>query len=147
MLVSHGAIILVIDGARMSLFRNRAKNFMIDLEVIDHDAKHVARTAELGTDKPGRSFSSMGQGRSAYQSSDFHQAEEDAFALAATERLNKLAHEFDVNFIVVATPRVLGFVRQHYSAELRKRLVAEIDKDIAGRPTQDVAALLRHYES
>lgn len=146
MLVSHGAMIMVIDGAKMSLFRNRGTDFSADLELIEDSAKHTASTAELGADKPGRSFSSKGQSRSSYESTDYHQAEEDDFAKAATEKLNGLAQQSNLDFIVIAAPRVLGVMRQHYSANLRKRLIAEIDKDYAGRPAIKIAQLLRQYE-
>ena len=146
MLISHGSIIFVIDGAKMSIFRTSGKDFAADLELVEQNAKHTASTAELGTDKPGRSFSSKGQVRSAYQSTDYHQAEEDAFAMAATEKLNSLAQQSHLDFIVIAAPRVLGVMRQHYCSGLRKLIVAEIPKDYAGRPVADVVELLRHHE-
>jgi protein required for attachment to host cells len=146
MLVTHGAMILIIDGAKMTLYRNRGKDFAPDLEVLEHNAKHMAATADMGTDRPGRSFSSMGSARSSYQATDYHQAEEDAFAKAAIEMLNIRAQRSNLDFIVVAAPRVLGVLRKHYSNDLRKRLVAEIDKDYAGRPVADIAELLRNHE-
>ena len=146
MLISHGAIISVLDGAKMSILRNRGKDFAADLELVEHGAKRASSTAELGTDKPGRSFSSAGRARSAYPSSDYHQAEEDAFATAAADKLNGLAQQSHLDFIVIAAPRVLGVMRQHYSSGLRKQMVAEIAKDYAGRPIADVTELLRHHE-
>ena len=146
MLISHGSIILVIDGAKMSIFRNRGNDFAADLELVEQNAKHTASIAELGTDKPGRSFNSKGRARSAHQSTDYHQTEEDAFATAAAEKLNSLAQQSHLDFIVVAAPRVLGVMRQHYSSGLRKLIVAEIPKDYARRPVADVAELLRHHE-
>jgi protein required for attachment to host cells len=146
MLVSHGAMILVIDGAKMSLFRNRGKDFAADLELVEDSAQHAASTADLGSDKPGRSFSSRGKTRSAHETTDYHQVAEDDFAKAATQKLNGLALQSNLEFIVVAAPRVLGVMRRLYSADLRKRLVAEIDKDYAGRPVADVVELLRHCE-
>jgi protein required for attachment to host cells len=147
MLVSHGAIIMVVDGARMSLFRNRGKDFVADLEVIETDAHHAARSSALGTDKPGRSFSSLGHGRSAHASTDFHQVEEDDFAVAAAEKLNTLAQQSSLDFIIVAAPHVLGVMRKRFSAALRKCVRAEIAKDYAGRPAEDVADLLRNHEA
>jgi protein required for attachment to host cells len=146
MLVSHGAMILVIDGAKMSLFRNRGKDFAADLELVEDGAQHAASTADLGSDKPGRSFSSKGKTRSSHETTDYHQVAEDAFAKSATEKLNSLAQQSNFEFIVVAAPRVLGEMRHHYSPDLRKRLIAEIDKDYAGRPVADIAELLRHHE-
>lgn len=145
MLVSHGSIILVIDGAKMSLLRNRGKDFAINLEPVEDCTRHAASTVELGTDKPGRSFNSTGRTRSAHESADYHQVEEDAFARAAAEKLNGLALHSNLEFIVVATPRVLGVMRPHFSADLRNRLVAEIGKDYAGRPVADIAEMLHHH--
>ncbi len=147
MLVTHGAIIMAIDGAKMVLYRNRGKDFAADLEVLKHSAKHTASTSSMGTDKPGRSFSSTGRTRSAYQTTDYHQVDEDRFAKASVEELNILAQQSNLDFIVVAAPRVLGVMRKHYSGDLRRHIVAEIDKDYAARPTSDIADLLREYEA
>ena len=65
----------------------------------------------------------------------------------AIEKLNALAQHSDLDFFVVAAPHVLGVMRPRYSADLRKHLVAEIDKDYAGRSAADVAELLRHYDA
>ena len=147
MLVTHGAIILVIDGAKMALYRNRGKDFTADLEVLEHNTQHVSSTVLMGTDKPGRSFSSMGSARSSYQTTDYHQAEEDLFAKTAVEELNAMAQQSNLDFIVVAPPRVLGMIRKQYSGDLRKRIVAEIDKDYAGQTPADVTNLLRRHEA
>jgi protein required for attachment to host cells len=146
MLVSHGAMILAIDGAKMALFSNRGTDFAPNLEPADHDAQHAANTAALGTDKPGRSFGSTGRARSAYETPDYHQVAEDDFAKAAIDRLNGLAQQSNLDFIIIAAPHVLGIIRKHYSADLRRRLVAEIDKDYAGRPVAEIAELLRNHE-
>ena len=146
MLVTHNAIILVIDGTKKILYRNCGKDFAADLEVLEQDAKPVPSTAALGTDKPGRSFKAFGSARSAYQSTDYHQSEEDRFVIAATEQLNILAQQSRIDFIVVAAPHVMGVIRKYYSNDLRKRIVTEIDKDYAGRTAADVAELLRRHE-
>lgn len=147
MLVPHGTMVMVLDGAKMTLFRNRGTDFAPDLEAVDHSAHHAVKTAELGADRPGRSFSSAGHGRSAYQSTDFHQAEEDSFAKAATDTLNALAAQSKLGFIVVATPHVLGVMRKRYSADVRAHLVGEINKDYASRSATDISVLLRDHEA
>ena len=37
------------------------------------------KTHEIGTDKPGRSFNSVGNGRSAMEQTDWHEQEEQRF--------------------------------------------------------------------
>jgi protein required for attachment to host cells len=141
MLVAHGSHIMVIDGANMSLFRNRGKDFAPDLERIDHRENHAKSSAELGSDKPGRSFQSNDSSRSAHESSDYHQQEEDRFAGAAADQLNALLTD-SVNAILIAAPHALGVMRKRLKPDARARITAEIDKDYAQRSIADITALL-----
>jgi protein required for attachment to host cells len=141
MLVTHGTHIMVVDGANMLLFRNRGKDFAPDLERIDHRENHVDRTANLGSDKPGRSFQSSGNGRSAHESTDYHQQEEDRFANAAADQLNELLTD-SISAILIAAPHVLGVMRKRLNPHARARITAEIGKDYAGRSVVDITALL-----
>jgi protein required for attachment to host cells len=141
MLVTHGTHIMVIDGAHMSLFRNRGQGFAPDLEQIDHRENHADKTANLGAEKPGRSFQSAGSGRSAHESADYHQQEENRFAIAAADQLNVLLSD-GMSGILIAAPHVLGVMRKHLHPGVRGRITAEIDKDYAGRSTADITAML-----
>lgn len=141
MLVAHDTHIMVIDGANKSLFRNRGKDFAPDLERIDHRQRHGARTSDIGSDKPGRSFESAGNGRSAHESADYHQQEEEHFANAAADQLNRLLTN-GATAILIAAPHVLGVMRQRLVPEARSRITAEIDKDYAQRSVADITALL-----
>jgi protein required for attachment to host cells len=141
MLVSHGTHIMVIDGANMSLFRNRGKDFAPDLERIDHKENHTEMTATLGSDKPGRSFQSAGKNRSAHESTDYHQQVEDRFASAAADQLNALLTD-SISGILIAAPHVLGVMRKRLHQDARARITAEIDKDYAHRSVADITALL-----
>ncbi|CAN5139895.1 host attachment protein [soil metagenome] len=147
MLIFHGTIISVVDGAKLSVFRNSGRDFGIHLDLVEHREQHSGRTADLGTDTPGRSFNSAGTGRSAYEATDFHQADEDSFAKSAVAQLNSLAKESDIDFIIIAAPHVLGVMRKHYSADLKKRLIAEIDKDYTGRRPADIIELLQNHDA
>jgi protein required for attachment to host cells len=141
MLVPHGSYIMVVDGAKMSLFRNRGKDFAPDLEQIDQREKHMEKTNSLGSDKPGRSFQSAGNARSAHESTDYHQQEEDRFANAAADQLNVLLSD-GVSGILIAAPHVLGIMRKRLHSAVRARITAEIDKDYAGRSAADITAML-----
>ncbi len=141
MLVTHGTYIMVVDGAKRSLFRNRGNDFAPDLELIDHRENDTERTADLGSDKPGRSFQSAGNGRSAHESTDYHQQEEDRFAQAAADQLNVILTD-SVGGILIAPPHVLGAMRKRLKPDVRARITAEIDKDFAGRSVADISAML-----
>ena len=141
MLVAHNTHVMVIDGANKSLFRNRGKDFAPDLERIDHRHRQTGRTSDMGTDKPGRSFQSAGNTRSAHESTDYHQQEEDRFANEAVDQLNMLLTD-SASAILIATPHVLGMMRKRLTPKARSRITAEIDKDYAQRSVDDITALL-----
>lgn len=141
MLVAHNTHVMVIDGANKSLFRNRGKDFAPDLERIDHRHRQTGRTSDMGTDKPGRSFQSAGNTRSAHESTDYHQQEEDRFANEAADQLNMLLTD-SASAILIATPHVLGMMRKRLTPKARSRITAEIDKDYAQRSVDDITALL-----
>lgn len=141
MLVAHDMHIMVIDGANKSLFRNRGKDFAPDLERIDHRHRQTGRTSDMGTARPGRTFQSAGSARSAHENTDYHQQEEDRFANQAADQLNVLLTN-GATAILIATPHVLGVMRQRLAPEARSRIAAEIDQDYAQRSVADITALL-----
>jgi protein required for attachment to host cells len=69
--------------------------------------------------------------------------EEDRWAHAAAEAVNKrvLANDFD-HLVVVAPPKTLGEIRKKLHKEAERRLVCEIPKEMTGRPIPDIEALL-----
>ena len=147
MLIPHGTHVMVIDGAKMTLFRNSGKDFKPCLEVIEEQEHRVPSTSSLGADRPGHSFQNLRGVGGAHEGTDFHQLAEDAFAVEAAGKLGALLQPDHARAILVAAPRVLGVMRKELSPKLRARLIAEIDKDYAGRPAADVAQMLASFEA
>lgn len=141
MIVAHGTYVMVVDGANMSLFRNQGRGLAPNLEPVDQRDNHADRTADIGSDKPGRSFQSIGKGRSAHEGSDYHQQEEDRFANAAADKLDGILTD-SISGILIAAPHVLGVMRKRLSPATRARIKVEIDRDYAGRSIADITALL-----
>ena len=146
MIVPNGTLIMVVDGARSSLFRNTGAALAPELALIESSEDPSPSTADLGTDRPGRRFESMGASRGAYEGPDYHQQEEDAFSRDAAAHLNRLAADGEHKLILVAAPRVLGTMRPHIEAATHHLLIGEIAKDYAGRPARDVAEMLTRQE-
>jgi protein required for attachment to host cells len=137
--IRQGDWVVVCDGKKALVLENVGDEKFLNLktkEVFDHPD---AKTHELGTDAPGRSFSSVGKGRSAMEQTDWHTQEEDRF-------LQKLAAHLDAavtagrakSLFMVAPPRALGVLRQAYSHNLRHALRAEIDKDFVKLPVHEI---------
>jgi protein required for attachment to host cells len=137
---------MVVDGAKMALFRNSGKDSAPHLDLVEEKEEHAPRTSRLGSDQPGRGFQSMGSERTAYEATDLHQLQEDAFATEAAERLGRLLNGDKRRAILVAAPRVLGVMRKKLKPAARARLIAEIDKDYAGRSATEITQMLGSYE-
>jgi protein required for attachment to host cells len=135
--------VLVMDGSKMLLFRNRGSEVEPVLETIDTREQDSAATRDQGTSGPGSTFQSAGSARSSYEQTDFHQMDEDRFAVDAADMLNRmvLQHKMD-KLIIVAAPRTLGELRKHLHGEVEKRVIGEISKDLAGHPTGDILAAI-----
>ncbi len=137
--IAQGEWVVVCDGKKALVFENIGDEKFLNLktrEVLDHPD---LKTQELGTDAPGRSFSSVGHGRSAVEQTDRHDQEEQRF-------LRRLALHLDAEvnagrakgLFIVAPPRALGMLRPEYSHNLRRALRAEIDKDFVKLPVHEI---------
>ena len=137
--IHRGEWVVVCDGKKALVLENVGDAISPNLktrEVFDHPD---AKTHELGTDAPGRSFSSVGAGRSAVEQTDWHDQEENRF-------LRRLAAHLDAeikagrakSLVLVAPPRALGMLREAYSHDLRRALRAEIDKDLVKLPVYEI---------
>jgi hypothetical protein len=78
-LIAHDALIMAVDGARMSLFRNSGTGRAPKLELLTKEELKAPSIAEIGDDRPGRAFQSCGPTRGTYETPDLHQF----FALVA----------------------------------------------------------------
>lgn len=144
MQVPHNTFVVVADGKKMLFFRNEGDSAFPKLEVERKRETTDAADRDQKTDAPGRSFSSVGSGRSAYEEVDFHQLEEDRFAADTAQLLNEkaLRNEFE-SLIIVAPSRTLGELRKHYHKEVEKRLAGEVAKDLTGHPVAEIEKILQ----
>src|SRR5262249_14450258 len=139
-MIDKGAWVVVCDGAKALVLENVGNRLSPSLITKEAYEQSDPRTHELGTDKPGRSVSSVGTGRSAMKQTDWHDQEEQRFLAKLAARLEKavLAGETR-SLIVVAPPRAIGVLRQQYSPHLRRALKAEVEKDYVKMPVADIA--------
>src|SRR5512139_1734189 len=114
MRIANGTLVLVADGKEMLLLRNEGDEKYAVLSTVDHEESPSARTAEQGTDAPGRTHASVGDRRSSYADTDWHQQDEDRFAAMAADKLREAARTVECGIVVIAPPRTLGVLRKHY---------------------------------
>ncbi len=128
--------VLVCDGQKALLLRNEGDPDLLNLKPIEIHSEPHPRTAELGTDAPGRSFQSHGAGsRSAYEATDFHAQEEAQFLQKITQIIDAAASERKFKHLVlVAPPHALGLVRQSLTPAARALILTEVHKDLTNVP-------------
>ncbi|QIG80402.1 host attachment family protein [Stakelama tenebrarum] len=145
MQVPHQAFVVVADGRKMLFLRNDGDEEYPNLQVERVREQDNPPDRVQSTDAPGSTFSSVGNGRSSYEETDFHQLEEDRFAAQTAELLKKRAFNNDFEaLVVIAPPQTLGELRKNYHKEVESRLIGELDKDLTGHSIADIEkALMR----
>jgi len=146
MRIDNGTLILAADGAKMLILRNDGDAKYPVLATVAHAEAENPPSHEQGTDAPGRAFSSVDGRRSAVGETDWHQQAEDQFAGRALAALEDAADAEEGGIVVIAPPRMLGELRRQYSNAIRRRLIAEIDKDVANRTSDDIARAIAAHE-
>lgn len=141
--LANNALVLVTDGRKTLFFRNQGDENQIDLRTEAHDEREDRKDSEIKSDAAGSNKQSFGYGRPAMEETDFHQLEEDRWAHAAAEEVNRrvLSNGFD-SLVVIAPPKTLGLIRKKLHKEAERRLVCEIPKEMTGRPIPDIEALI-----
>lgn len=139
LILPHDAYVFVGDGCKALVLRNAGTALAPRLTTERVFVDRNPPTREQGTDRPGRSFSSVGSGRSSVEQTDWHQLEEHRFAHDVAAVLERIVREREVKtLIVVAPPRTLADLRKAFPDAVKKLIVAEIDKDLTKHPVADI---------
>jgi protein required for attachment to host cells len=132
--------VLLADGAQAKVFAHSGPGTgltpVLDLLFEEEPLK----ASEIMADKPGRSFASQGQGRSAMEyHSDPVQVREARFVKSVAEALERKRQESAFSrLIIAAAPTALGDLRGAMSDGLKDTVVAEMPKNLTNLPTPQV---------
>ena len=128
MKLPHNAHVAVVDGETFLLFRNEGQLFEPKLSKEDSPDLDVTNFS-AGV----RHQDDIGQelGRT--------QLDELAHGAAVAEWLSAKAVSGDLHdVLIIADPKSLGEMRNHYHGELEKRVIGEIDKTLTGQPVDEI---------
>ncbi len=148
MKLRNGALVMVVDGAKLLLFQNAGDEKYPVFETLLYEEDANLPSREQGTDTPGRTRSSSGERRSSYEETDWHEQAEGKFARHAATILEQTAliHK-EAPIVIVSARPTLGEIRKHYGRETKRRLIAEIGKDLAGHITEDIEQAVKDYSA
>lgn len=143
MQIDHDALVMVADGRKILVFRNKGDSAFPQLETETVRSQDNPADRDQASDAPGRSFSSLGGRRSAMEETSFHDLEEARFAVEAADLLKRraLANDFE-KLIVIAPPTALGEMRKQYHKAVQDRLVGEIAKDLVNHPVPEIEKII-----
>jgi len=136
----HDAYVFVGDGRKALFLRNAGDEKFPNLVTERVFADENPPTHEQGTDRPGRAFSGAHAiGRSAVETTDWHEIEEHRFAQRVSAALETLVRERGAPaLLIIAPPRALADLRQAFHADVKARIVGEIDKDLTKHPVWEI---------
>ena len=141
--VHHEAWVMVGDGTKALFLHNAGDEEILNLRRLEVRQQDNPATRDQGSDAPGRGFSPSGTRFGSLGGPDFHQIEDDRFAAAIAEEINRAAHENAFReIVIVAPPKCLAEIRKDLSAEAQKKVTAEIAKDYTHHPIPEIEKLL-----
>jgi protein required for attachment to host cells len=138
--------ILVADAARARVFRFDREEKRLEPAWHEQLVGSKLASRKIGSDRPGRTFDSGGEGRHAKEPpTDPARYEKERFAREVVDRLEDELnrHAFGA-LVVVAPPQFLGDLRTNLSPQLAACVTAEINKDLSKLTPSE---LLEHLKS
>lgn len=139
MKINQGDWVILCDGAKALVLENVGDWKFPNLQTKEVYAHEDKQTHDQGTDAPGRSGNSVGTAMSAVEQTDWHAIAEQRFLQTLADRLDDaINHGAAKVFHVIAPPRALGIMRQSYSANVKKAVRDELDRDYVKLPVHEI---------
>ena len=127
MQLPSGATVAVADGEKLLMFQNAGDEREIKLKSVEE--------GDVANENAG----SGARHHSSSANPDDAQSKEDGFAAGIADILNTGVLGGKIKaLVVVAAPRTLGELRQHYHKNLSAILVGELAKDLTGHSIHDI---------
>ena len=135
--------IVVCDTQRALIYQNTGSTESPNLTLIDGFEQKNPPARDQGSDKPGTSFAGGTGPRSSVSQTDYHEAQQHAFAKHVLNEVAALKTKKKVEKLIwVAPPRMLSMLRADMPKTLKEVTVAEIDKDLTKHSTDKIIEIL-----
>lgn len=142
--LDHGTWVLIADGEKALFLENITDAEDPHLQVWREEEQDNPPTREQAANRRGRQQESVGNRRSAYEDTDWHELAKERFADELSDILYEKAHKgaFD-HLVIVAAPQVLGDLRDKLHQEVTRRVVGEVDKNLTNHPVHEIETILK----
>jgi protein required for attachment to host cells len=138
--IPHDAMVFIGDGRKALFLRNTGDEKFPSLQAERVFAAENPPTHEQGVSRPTVAFAHAGSHRRGQiEQTDWHRLEEQHFAERVAAALEDVVRKRNVPaLIVVAPPKTLADLRQAFHADVKKRIVAEVAKDLTKHPVGEI---------
>ena len=142
--LTHGTWVLIADGEKALFLENKTDAEDPYLDVWREEEQDNPPNREQAANRRGRVGQSANHGKSAYEDTDWHELAKERFADELADILYKYAHKgkFD-RIVLVASPKILGELRDKLHQEVANRVVAEVDKTLTNHPVDEIEKILK----
>ena len=141
--LSQNTWVVVADGTKFLIFENVTDAQDPNLSVLRKREEENPPDREQKTDRPGRGHDNGPGHKSALAETDFHDQQKARFAVELAALLYRHAHAGTYEkLVVVASPGVLGTLRDNFHKEVVDRIVAEIPKTLTNHPVDEIESIV-----
>ncbi|MGR3804947.1 host attachment family protein [Marinibacterium profundimaris] len=142
--IKHGTWVVVTDSEKALFLKNLTDHDNPNLDVFDEEEQENPSDREQSANRPGRMNDTGVNQRSAMDDTDWHELAKERFAKDLSDKLYALAHKgaFD-RLILVASPQVLGALRDDLHKEVADRVIAEIPKTLTNHPIDKIESIIK----
>ena len=143
--LTRGTWVLIADGEKALILENQTDHENPYLTVLSKEEQENPPDREQSASRRGRFNDGPSVHRSAVEDTDWHQLAKDRFADDLAEMLYKKAHKGAFKDIVlVASPGVLGQLRDKIHQEVEQKVIAEVPKTLTNHNLDDIEKVLKH---
>ena len=139
----QGTWVLVADGEKALILENQTDDEDPYLTVLTKEEQENPPNREQAANRRGRFNDGSGIHRSAVEDTDWHQLAKDRFADDLADMLYAKAHKGAYSSLVlVASPGVLGEIRDKMHKEVRDKVIAEVPKTLTNHSLDDIESIV-----
>jgi len=138
--IPQGGFVFVGDGRKALFLRNAGDEKFPNLK-IERVLTHANPPShDQGTDRPSTTFARAGTSRHAgVATTDWHDLEEHKFAREVAGALEGVVRKNGAPALVIVAPaRTLADLRKAFHDDVKKKIIAEIDKDLTKHPVYEI---------
>lgn len=142
--LKQGTWVVVTDSEKALFLRNMTDHENPNLDVFDEEEQENPSDREQSANRPGRMNDTGVQQRSAMDDTDWHELAKHRFAADLADQLYAEAHKgaFD-RLVLVASPKVLGDLREALHKEVADKVIAEVPKTLTNHPVNEIETLVK----